>query len=44
MNANPITATPTAEDAAFVYHEWDRRTRDHDIDGLLELYLSDAIL
>ncbi len=41
MNTNP---TATAEDAAFVYHEWDRRTRAHDIDGLLELYLPGAIL
>lgn len=41
---SPVTATATAEDAAFVYHEWDRRTRAHDIEGLLELYSPDAIL
>jgi len=36
--------TASDNDAAFVYHEWDARTRAHDIDGLLELYTSDAIL
>ena len=34
----------TAADAQFVHDEWDRRTRAHDIDGLLDLYLADAIL
>jgi len=44
MPTNPITPTATPDDAEFVYHEWDRRTRAHDIDALLELYLPDAIL
>lgn len=35
-------ATPA--DAEFIYDEWDRRTRAHDIDGLVELYLPDATL
>src|ERR1035437_261119 len=35
---------PTRADAQFVHDEWDRRTRAHDIDGLLELYLPDATL
>ena len=34
----------TREDAQYVHDEWDRRTRAHDIDGLLELYLPDALL
>lgn len=34
----------TADDAKFVYDEWDRRTRAHDIDGLLDLYQPDATL
>lgn len=34
----------TRPDAQFVHDEWDRCTRAHDIDGLLELYLPDAIL
>jgi ketosteroid isomerase-like protein len=36
--------TATHEDAQFVHDEWDRRTRAHDIDGLVELYLPDATL
>lgn len=44
MNANQPSRTASAEDAAFVYQQWDRRTRAHDIDGLLELYLPDAVL
>ena len=35
---------PTRADAQFVHDEWDRRTRAHDIEGLLELYLPDATL
>jgi hypothetical protein len=37
---------PTAQpaDAQFVHDEWDARTRAHDIDGLLDLYLPHAIL
>ena len=35
---------PTRADAQFVHDEWDRRTRAHDIEGLLELYLRDATL
>jgi hypothetical protein len=31
-------------DAQFVHDEWDRRTRIHDIEGLLDLYLPDAVL
>lgn len=38
----PITTTRTH--AQYVHDEWDRRTRAHDIDGLLELYLPDAVL
>ncbi len=34
----------SAADAQFVHDEWDRRTRAHDIDGLLDLYLPDAVL
>jgi hypothetical protein len=34
----------TKADAQFVHDEWDRRTRAHDIDGLLDLYLADAVL
>ncbi|MDQ6687295.1 MAG: nuclear transport factor 2 family protein [Actinomycetota bacterium] len=44
MTANQPSHTASAADAAFVYQEWDRRTRAHDIDGLLELYLPDAVL
>jgi steroid Delta-isomerase len=36
------TATPG--DAQFVHDEWDRRTRAHDIDGLVDLYLPEATL
>ncbi len=36
--------TTTAADAQFVHDEWDRRTRAHDIDGLVELYLPNATL
>ncbi len=42
--ANQPGCTATPEDAAFIHHEWDRRTRARDIDGLLELYLPDAVL
>jgi hypothetical protein len=35
---------PTRADAQFVHDEWDRRTRAHDIEGLLELYLPGATL
>jgi hypothetical protein len=37
---------PSAQpaDAQFVHDEWDARTRAHDIDGLLDLYLPHAIL
>jgi hypothetical protein len=41
--ADTFQAATTA-DAQFVHDEWDRRTRAHDIDGLLDLYLADAIL
>jgi len=34
----------TRADARFIHDEWDRRTRAHDLDGLLELYLPDAVL
>jgi steroid delta-isomerase len=34
----------TRADAQFVHDEWDGRTRAHNIDGLLELYLPDATL
>ncbi len=43
MATDPSIRT-ASDDAAFIYHEWDRRTRAHDIDGLLELYTPDAIL
>ena len=36
--------TATREEAQFVHDEWDRRTRAHDIDGLVDLYLPDATL
>jgi steroid Delta-isomerase len=36
--------TASAADAQFVHDEWDRRTRAHDIDGLVDLYLPDAVL
>jgi hypothetical protein len=39
-----IPQPATHEDAQFVHDEWDRRTRAHDIDGLLELYLPGATL
>jgi hypothetical protein len=37
---------PTAQsaDAQFVHDQWDARTRAHDIDGLLGLYIPSAIL
>jgi hypothetical protein len=37
---------PTAQpaDAQFVHDQWDARTRAHDIDGLLDLYLPHATL
>jgi ketosteroid isomerase-like protein len=38
------TTTPTLADAQYVHDEWDRRTRAHDITGLLDLYTTDAIL
>lgn len=41
MDTHP---TATNEDAAFIYHEWDARTRAHDIESLLALYTDDAIL
>jgi hypothetical protein len=44
MAPNSVTPTASDDDAAFVYHEWDRRTRARDVDALLELYLPDAIL
>jgi hypothetical protein len=34
----------SSEDAAFVFHEWDRRARAGDVEGLLSLYQDDAIL
>lgn len=42
MTHSSQTATPA--DAQLVHDEWDRRTRAHDIDGLLKLYLPDATL
>lgn len=44
MNPDRTTRTASDADAAFVYREWDRRTRVRDIDGLLELYAHDAVL
>ncbi len=44
MDADPTTRTASDADAAFVFHEWDRRTRAHDIDALLELYTPGAVL
>jgi ketosteroid isomerase-like protein len=38
------TDAATPADAQFVYDEWDRRTRAHDIEGLVDLYLPDATL
>lgn len=37
-------ATTTRAHAQFIHDEWDRRTRAHDIPGLLDLYLPDAVL
>lgn len=42
MTRSRSTAQPA--DAQFVYDEWDARTRAHDIDGLLDLYLPHATL
>lgn len=36
--------TASAEDADFIYREWDRRTRAGDIEALLDLYVPEAIL
>lgn len=44
MDADPMTRTASDADAAFVFHEWDRRTRAHDINALLDLYTPDAVL
>lgn len=38
------TPTATADDARFVHDEWHRRTIARDIDALLDLYRSDAVL
>lgn len=34
----------TGGDARYIHDEWDRRTRAHDIPGLLDLYAPDATL
>lgn len=34
----------TRAHAQYVHDGWDRRTRAHDIDGLLDLYVADAVL
>lgn len=34
----------TRADAQYVHDEWDRRTRAHDIDALLDLYTPEAVL
>lgn len=39
-----MTTTTTRAEAQYVHDEWDRRTRVHDIDGLLDLYTPDAVL
>lgn len=39
-----MTMTTTRANAQFIHDEWHRRTRAHDIDGLLELYTPDAVL
>ncbi len=44
MSIDPAIRTASDDDAAFIYNEWDRRTRAHDIDALLDLYLPDATL
>ncbi|MGI8647424.1 MAG: hypothetical protein DLM55_09275 [Acidimicrobiales bacterium] len=44
MSTDTDAPTASADDAAFVYREWDRRTQAHDIDALLDLYLPEAIL
>jgi SnoaL-like domain len=38
------TDAATPADAQFIHDEWDRRTRAHDIEGLVDLYLPDATL
>ncbi len=44
MTSTTEAATASAQDADFVYREWDRRTRAGDIDALIDLYVPDAIL
>jgi SnoaL-like domain len=39
-----VVEAATPADAQFVYDEWDRRTRAHDIEGLVGLYLPEATL
>jgi steroid delta-isomerase len=39
-----IRATAQPADAQFVHDQWDARTRAHDIDGLLDLYVPHATL
>lgn len=39
-----MTITSTRADAQYVHDEWDKRTRAHDIDGLIGLYAPDAVL
>lgn len=39
-----MTNTTTRNDAQYVHDEWDRRTRAHDITGLLDLYTPGAVL
>lgn len=44
MHTDPLIRTASDDDAAFIFNEWDQRTRAHDLDGLLQLYAPDAIL
>jgi hypothetical protein len=36
--------TSTADDARFIFEEWDRLARERDVDGLVGLYADDAVL
>lgn len=40
----PPTDTATADDAEFVFTEWDACARSRNVPGLLELYTEDAVL
>jgi ketosteroid isomerase-like protein len=35
--------TSTADDARFIFEEWDRLARERDVDGLVGLYADDDV-